>query len=65
MISNDEIREYIADMQNKIGDYHAIIFSKQRLVDALQELLKYRSIVDLEPSVESDQEYLPSSQRTK
>ena len=57
MISDDEIREIIADCQNKIGDYNAI-------VDGLEELLKYRSIIDMGPDVENAdaEKYLPTSQ---
>ena len=44
--SNDEIEEIIADAQDKIGNYHAIILSKQILIEALKELLQYRSLAD-------------------
>ena len=56
MTSDDEIKEIIADAEDKIGDYHAIILSKQVLISALKELLQYRSLIDL-----NDTEYLPTS----
>ena len=64
MISNDEIKEIIADMQNKIGDLHAVIHSKQAMVDICKELLQYRSIIDMGPSVENadNKKYLPTNQ---
>ena len=40
--SDDELREIIADAENKIGDYHAIIASKRILVAALKELIQRR-----------------------
>ena len=42
--SDDELLEIIADAENKIGDYHAIIMSKQILIAALKELLQYRAV---------------------
>ena len=41
--SNDELREIIADAENKIGYYHAIILSKKILIAALKELIQRRS----------------------
>ena len=48
MISNDEIKEIIADAENKIGDLHALILSKKAMIDICKELLQYRSIISLD-----------------
>ena len=53
MISNDEIKEIIADAENKIGDLHALILSKKAMIDICKELLQYRSIIDIGPDVEN------------
>ena len=42
MISDDEIQEIIADAENKIGDYHALILSKKAMVEICKELLVRR-----------------------
>ena len=44
--SNDELREIIADCEDKIGDYHAIITSKKILISALKELITRRAVDD-------------------
>ena len=42
MISDDEIQEIIADAENKIGDYHALIMSKKAMISICKELLVRR-----------------------
>ena len=41
--SNDELQEIIDDAKEKIGDYHALIMSKEIMVAALKELMWYRA----------------------
>ena len=56
MITDKQIRAIIADAQNKIGDFHALIFSKQAMIDICEELLRRRD-------ADIDKEYLPTNQR--
>ena len=44
--SDDEIKEIIADAENKVGDYHALIMSKKVMIAALHELLILRQCRD-------------------
>ena len=44
--SNDELLEIIADAENKQGDYHALIMSKQKMIMALRELMILRECRD-------------------
>ena len=44
--SDAELKEIIADAENKVGDYHALIMSKQVMIAAINELLILRQCRD-------------------
>ena len=64
MITPEKLSNMIADAQSKIGKYHALILSKQDMIEALELLQKYMSIIDMGPDVENAdaEKYLPTSQ---
>ena len=52
MITPEKLSNMIADAQSKIGKYHALILSKQDMIEALELLQRYMSIIDMGPDVE-------------